>query len=185
VIGWDAVNLSFAPYLTGMGEGEIEQFAQMLIYEFSQLTSARGGQAIFTDIHLYWEVPPSFSHLPAVGPGGKPTGRPYRDYREESQRFARALMTVYREGMPRESRSSSHGRSSISRMNSSERRVMRHFLKKLVESPPRRGIPASPLTGRETLLTLFAASSIPEERGPRCFGANRGGEVSRRSRTSP
>ena len=60
VIGWDAVNLSFAPYLTGMGKGEIEQFAQMLIYEFSQLTSARGGQAIFTDIHLYWEVPSLF-----------------------------------------------------------------------------------------------------------------------------
>ncbi len=98
VIGWNAVNLSFAPYLTGMGEGEIEQFAQMLIYEFSQLTSARGGQAIFTDIHLYWEAPPFLADLPAVGPGGKPTGRPCRQYLKEAQLFARALMSVYRAG---------------------------------------------------------------------------------------
>jgi anaerobic ribonucleoside-triphosphate reductase len=98
VIGWDAVNLSFAPYLTGMGEREVEQFAQMLIYEFSQLTSSRGGQAIFTDIHLSWEVPRFFADLPAVGPGGKPTGRTCREYGEESRRLAQALMVVYRDG---------------------------------------------------------------------------------------
>jgi len=98
VIGWDAVNLSFAPYLTGMGEREIEQFAQMLIYEFSQLTSARGGQAMFTDIHLYWEVPPILADLPAVGPGGRPTGRACREYAGESRQLARALMAVYRRG---------------------------------------------------------------------------------------
>jgi ribonucleoside-triphosphate reductase len=98
VIGWDAVNLSFAPYLTGMGEREIEQFAQMLIYEFSQLTSARGGQAMFTDIHLYWEVPPILADLPAVGPGGRPTGRTCREYAGESRQLARALMAVYRRG---------------------------------------------------------------------------------------
>ncbi|MBU4121322.1 MAG: anaerobic ribonucleoside-triphosphate reductase [Proteobacteria bacterium] len=98
VIGWDAVNLSFAPYLTGMGDREIEQFAQMLIYEFSQLTSARGGQAMFTDIHLYWEVPPILADLPAVGPGGRPTGRTCREYAGESRQLARALMAVYRRG---------------------------------------------------------------------------------------
>lgn len=98
VIGWDTVNLAFAPYLTGMGKREIEQLAQMLVYEFSQLTSAPGGQAMFTDIHLYWEVPGSLADLPAVGPGGKPTGRTCREYSDESQRFARALMEVYRGG---------------------------------------------------------------------------------------
>ena len=98
MIAWDAVNLSFAPYLAGMGERETEQFAQMLVYEFSQLTSARGGQAIFTDIHLFWEVPRCFADLPAIGPGGKPTGKRCRDYGEASRRLARALMRVYREG---------------------------------------------------------------------------------------
>ena len=98
VIGWDSLNLSFAPYLTGMGEREIEQFAQMLIYEFSQLTSARGGQAIFTDIHLFWEVPASRAGLPAIGPGGKPTGRTCGEFGEEARLFARALLRVYRQG---------------------------------------------------------------------------------------
>ena len=98
VVGWDAVNLSFAPYLTGMGEREVEQFAQMLVYEFSQLTSLRGGQAMFTDIHLYWEVPDFLAGRPAIGPGGKPTGRTYADYGKEVRRFARALMAVYRAG---------------------------------------------------------------------------------------
>jgi ribonucleoside-triphosphate reductase len=98
VIGWDAVNLSFAPYLEGMGIKEIEQFAQMLVYEFSQLTSARGGQAIFTDIHLYWEIPRFWADRPAVGPGGRPTGRPYRDYGGESQALAMALMAVFGQG---------------------------------------------------------------------------------------
>ncbi|MDA8125710.1 MAG: anaerobic ribonucleoside-triphosphate reductase [Deltaproteobacteria bacterium] len=98
MIGWDTVNLSFAPYLTGMSDAAIEQFAQMLIYEFSQLTSARGGQAIFTDIHLYWEVPRIFADLPALGPGGKPTGRTCGEYGESARKFARALLAVYRQG---------------------------------------------------------------------------------------
>ncbi len=98
VIGWDTVNLGFAPYLTGVGQQEIEQFAQMLVYEFSQLTSAPGGQAMFTDIHLYWEVPRFLADLPAIGPGGKLTGRSCREYSDESQRLARALAKVYRGG---------------------------------------------------------------------------------------
>ncbi len=98
VIGWDAVNCAFAPYLTGMGEREVEQFAQMLVYEFSQLTSSRGGQAIFTDIHLTWEVPRPFAALPAIGPGGRPTGKSCGEYAAESQRFARALLAVYGQG---------------------------------------------------------------------------------------
>jgi ribonucleoside-triphosphate reductase len=81
-----------------MDDAGIEQFAQMLVYEFSQLTSARGGQAIFTDIHLYWEVPERFAALPAIGPGGGPTGRPYGDYGTEARKLARALMAVYRQG---------------------------------------------------------------------------------------
>jgi len=98
MIGWDAVNVSFAPYLAGMEDGQIEQFAQMLVYEFSQLTSSRGGQAIFTDIHLYWEVPDFLAELPAVGPGGKPTGRTFREHGDDARRFARALMRVYQRG---------------------------------------------------------------------------------------
>jgi ribonucleoside-triphosphate reductase (formate) len=98
VIGWDAVNASFAPFLTGMADSDIEQLAQMLVYEFSQLTSSRGGQPIFTDIHLYWEIPSFLANVGAVGPGGSQTGKPFRLYAKEARRFAIALMRVYRKG---------------------------------------------------------------------------------------
>lgn len=97
-IGWDSVNLFFAPYLVGMSNRELEQLAQMMIFEFSQQAVARGGQAIFTDLNLYWEVPKHFENVPAIGPGGEFTGKTYRDYLKESQRFAEALFNVYQEG---------------------------------------------------------------------------------------
>ncbi len=97
-IGWDAVNLFFAPYLVGMSDREMEQLAQMMIFEFSQQAVARGGQAIFTDLNLYWEIPKHFEDVPAIGPGGEPTGKTYSDYLHEAQRFVWALFKVYREG---------------------------------------------------------------------------------------
>ncbi len=97
-IGWDAVNLFFAPYLVGMNDREIHQLAQMLIFEFSQQAVARGGQAIFSDINIYWEVPQHFEDVPAIGPGGTFTGKTYAEYIEEAQKFAWALFDVYKEG---------------------------------------------------------------------------------------
>ncbi len=97
-IGWDAVNIFFAPFLVGMSDAEIRQVAQMMIYEYSQQAVARGGQAIFSDINLYWEIPKHFEKVPAIGPGGEYTGKTYADYLPESQRFVWALFDVYREG---------------------------------------------------------------------------------------
>jgi anaerobic ribonucleoside-triphosphate reductase len=98
VIGWDGVNLSFAPYLSKMNDREIRQFAQMLIYEFSQLTSARGGQSMFTDIHLYWEVPEHLRNVPAIGPAGEFTGGTYNDFIADARRFAWAIFEVFKKG---------------------------------------------------------------------------------------
>jgi ribonucleoside-triphosphate reductase len=97
-IGWDAVNLFFAPYLEKLNDHEIKQLAQMLIFEFSQQAVARGGQAIFSDINIYWEVPKHFENVPAIGPGGEYTGKTYGEYEEDAQRFAWALFEVYKEG---------------------------------------------------------------------------------------
>jgi ribonucleoside-triphosphate reductase len=97
-IGWDAVNLFFAPYLTGASDEKMEQLAQMLIYEFAQQAVARGGQSIFSDLNLYWEIPKHFKDVPAVGPKGKFTGNNYEDYMDESQRFIKALFRVYEAG---------------------------------------------------------------------------------------
>ncbi|HUH64868.1 MAG TPA: anaerobic ribonucleoside-triphosphate reductase [Syntrophales bacterium] len=98
VIAWDAVNFSFAPYLTGMSEREVKQFSQMLIYEFSQLTPARGGQAMYTDMHIYWDVPEHLQDVPVIGPGGELTGRTHGDFVAEARRFARAIFEVFMEG---------------------------------------------------------------------------------------
>lgn len=98
VIAWDAVNFSFAPYLTAMNDKEVRQFAQMLIYEFSQLTAARGGQSMFTDIHLYWDVPRHLEDTNAIGRSGEETGRTYRDYMTDAQRLAWAIFEVFKKG---------------------------------------------------------------------------------------
>lgn len=97
-IGWDAINIFFAPYLEGMSDNEVKQLAQMLIFEFSQQAVARGGQAIFSDINLYWEIPKHFEDTPAIGPGGVYTGKTYGEYQKEAQRFAWKLFEVYKEG---------------------------------------------------------------------------------------
>ncbi|MGA2955021.1 MAG: anaerobic ribonucleoside-triphosphate reductase [Thermodesulfobacteriota bacterium] len=97
-IGWDAVNLFFAPYLEGLSDRDVKQLAQMLIYEFSQQAVARGGQAIFTDINLYWEIPKHFENVVAIGPNGEFTGKTYGEYLDQAQRFVWALFDVYRDG---------------------------------------------------------------------------------------
>ncbi|MCX8015090.1 MAG: anaerobic ribonucleoside-triphosphate reductase, partial [candidate division WOR-3 bacterium] len=97
-IGWDAVNLYFAPFLVGMSDKELHQLAQMLIFEYSQQNVARGGQAIFSDLNLYWEIPKHFENTPAIGPGGEYTGKKYADYLQEAQRFVWAIFDVYYDG---------------------------------------------------------------------------------------
>ena len=97
-IGWDALNIFFAPYLEGMSDEELYQIAQTLVYEFNQLAGGRGGQVAFTDINLYYEVPAHFRHVPAIGPGGMETGRTYGEYASSAKRFLRALFRVYLAG---------------------------------------------------------------------------------------
>jgi ribonucleoside-triphosphate reductase len=97
-IGWEAVNMFFAPYLEGLGYERIKQLAQMLIYEFNQLAGARGSQVVFTDFNLYWNTPRHFGDAPAIGPGGVYTGKTYKDYEKEAQTFLKALFEVYLEG---------------------------------------------------------------------------------------
>jgi len=84
---WDAVNFSFAPYLAGRSDAEVGQLAQRLVYEFSQLAFAKGGQTMFTDINLYWDMPPHLQGSPVIGPGGEPTGKGFADYRADAGRF--------------------------------------------------------------------------------------------------
>ena len=97
-IGWEAVNVFFAPFLVGLPYERIKQLAQMLIFEFNQLAGARGSQVVFTDFNLYWNVPRHLKDAPAIGPGGKETGKTYAEYSGEAQAFLKALFEVYLEG---------------------------------------------------------------------------------------
>lgn len=97
-IGWDAVNMFFAPYTVGWNDEQYKQLAQQLIFEFNQLAGGRGGQVAFTDINLYYEIPNHFRDVPAIGPGGKFTGKTYGDYGKEAKAFVRALFEVFMEG---------------------------------------------------------------------------------------
>jgi ribonucleoside-triphosphate reductase len=97
-VGWEAVNIFFAPYLVGRTDAELDQLAQMLIFEFNQLAGARGSQVVFTDFNLYFNVPRHFADTPAIGPGGVYTGKTYKDYEKEAQAFLRAMFNVYMRG---------------------------------------------------------------------------------------
>jgi ribonucleoside-triphosphate reductase (formate) len=94
-IGWEAVNVFFAPFLVDLPYDRIKQLAQMLIFEFNQLAGARGSQVVFTDFNLYWNVPKHLRDAPAVGPGGTHTGKTYGEYQYEAQQFLKALFEVY------------------------------------------------------------------------------------------
>ena len=97
-VQWDAVNILFAPYLTTLGYREIKQLAQMLVFEFSQLATARGGQLMSTAMDLYWDVPAHLKTAKAIGPGGVPTGKKYADYLPGARRFAQAILEAFRQG---------------------------------------------------------------------------------------
>lgn len=97
-VGWEAVNIFFAPYLVDRSDVEVYQLTQMLIFEFNQLAGARGSQVVFTDFNLYFNVPKHFANTPAIGPGGRYTGKTYKHYESEAQRFLETMFHVYLKG---------------------------------------------------------------------------------------
>jgi len=159
-IGWDSINLFFAPYVVGMSDQELEQLAQMMIFEFSQQAVARGGQAIFTDLNLYWEIPKHFENVPAIGPKGEFTGKTYSDYWEESQRFANALFNVYQEGMDPEGLSFFQSRWSILRRNSFKPLAIWIFFTTSARWLRRREIPISSSIAGRPLKSLNVVASV-------------------------
>jgi anaerobic ribonucleoside-triphosphate reductase len=97
-IGWDALNMYMAPYLGGLGDAEIRQVAQRIIYQFNSTVGPHGSQPVFSDINLYWEIPEHFADVPAIGPRGEFTGKTYKDYAKESQALVWQLLNIYKKG---------------------------------------------------------------------------------------
>ena len=94
-IGWEALNIFFAPLLTNMNYKEIKQLAQTLIFDLSQLAGARGGQVAFTDFNVYLSIPEHYKKVLAMGVRGKYMVKDYLekiyyfDTQEEAKKFAK------------------------------------------------------------------------------------------------
>ncbi|HWX41604.1 MAG TPA: anaerobic ribonucleoside-triphosphate reductase [Blastocatellia bacterium] len=95
---WDSVNFSIAPFLTGLDKAAIRQLAQTLVFEFSSPAVARGGQAVFSDLHIDWDAPSYMKSRPAIGVGGQETARSYGEYAPEAHLFLQSLLEVYIQG---------------------------------------------------------------------------------------
>jgi len=124
-IGWEAVNVFFAPMVEGLPYNEIKQLAQTLIFDLSQLAGARGGQVSFTDFNVYANIPNHYKDVYAMVARGKFVVQDfleeryyfderedaknfaeengykiltYKDFAKESKLFAKALLEVVEEG---------------------------------------------------------------------------------------
>lgn len=124
-IGWEAVNVFFAPLLRNMQYTEIKQLAQTLIFDLSQLAGARGGQVSFTDFNVYANIPNHYKDVYAMIEKGKFVVQDYleeqylfderkdaeefankngykilryKDFVKESKLFAKAMLEVVEEG---------------------------------------------------------------------------------------
>jgi len=97
-LGVGYINVLYAPYLEGMSYDQMRQEAQHLIFSGSQSAFSRGGQTLFLDFNVHTGVPSYMRNIPAIGPGGKTTGKTYGDYEKIAQDFCRALLDVWRHG---------------------------------------------------------------------------------------
>lgn len=97
-LGVGYINIFYAPYVVGMTDEEMRQEAQYLIFSGSQNAFSRGGQTLFLDFNIHLGIPGYLRSIPAIGPGGEYTGKSYGEYEEESQRFTRAMLDVWRAG---------------------------------------------------------------------------------------
>ena len=97
-LGVGFINILYAPYVEDMDTEEMRQEAQHLIFSCSQSAFSRGGQTLFLDFNVHTGVPHFMADVPAIGSGGKYTGRTYGDYEETAQKFCKAMLDVWKEG---------------------------------------------------------------------------------------
>lgn len=149
-IAWDSVNFALAPLLAGYDQREMQQLAQMFLFELSAPAIARGGQPIHCDLHLDWNAPAYLQDLPAVGAGGEKLEAPYHSYSDTARSFLKALFEVYLEG---------DGQG----LPFTGPRLVLHLTNHFIESPGYRGF-------------LDLASRVATERGGLVLAFDRRGE---------
>lgn len=97
-LGVGYINIMYAPYIEGMSYERMKQEAQHLIFSCSQSAFSRGGQTLFLDFNVHTGIPKYMRDTPAIGPGGKYTGKTYGDYALTARRFTLAMLDVWRAG---------------------------------------------------------------------------------------
>ncbi|MFH0732795.1 MAG: anaerobic ribonucleoside-triphosphate reductase [Candidatus Omnitrophota bacterium] len=97
-LGIGYINIMYAPYLEGMSDDELKQEAQYLIFSGSQNAFSRGGQSLFIDHNVHTGTPTYLKKIPAIGPKGQYTGKTYDYYEKTAQKFAKAMLEVWRYG---------------------------------------------------------------------------------------
>lgn len=92
-----------APYLEGLSYKEINQLMQMLVFEFMQMYTSRGGQVVFSSLQLSPGVPKIWRDKPIVYKGKIWNGeqaplRTYGEFEREVRLAFKALMDVMLQG---------------------------------------------------------------------------------------
>lgn len=126
-LGIGYINIFYAPYTLGIADDRVKQEMQYLIFSCSQNAFSRGGQTLFIDFNVHLGIPEYMKNVPAIGSRGKymlkkddgsierldevPRDKngdlvqpdeghilTYADYEDESQRVARIMMEVWKDG---------------------------------------------------------------------------------------
>ncbi|MBI1321074.1 MAG: hypothetical protein GC168_19290 [Candidatus Hydrogenedens sp.] len=93
---WTAVNFFFAPFLYGLEQAELNQFAQMLLYEYAYRALAAGQEVPATELEIQWTVPGALKYENAIGPGGEVLQNTYKEFEHTAQQFAWALIEQFK-----------------------------------------------------------------------------------------
>lgn len=100
---WPHLNVYFAPFVHGLSPQDLEEVAQMLVYEFAYQAAMEPEKAA-PCIGLSWVIPTELRDETAWGPGAEESERTYGGYEHAAQKFAwqivQALSVGTREGKP-------------------------------------------------------------------------------------
>ncbi|MBE7560153.1 hypothetical protein HS125_14925 [bacterium] len=97
-VAWEGWNVFLAPMIEGMKESDLADLCEGMLYEFSQQGSMQSAGPLRVDLHLYPGVPAHLADVPALGPGGEPTGKCYGEYARPARRLLSALLAAYEKG---------------------------------------------------------------------------------------
>ena len=93
-----SINCFLAPYITDLSDKEIYQAIQAFAFQINEAFKNRGSQSLFSSINMDLEMPNFIKEQPAIGAGGKYTGKKYEDYQEEAKKLAHIITQVFLEG---------------------------------------------------------------------------------------